>query len=448
MSLEAAVLIAFCAELVACVALSLPIPVALIIGLVLFCAYGVRRGRGLRELARLAADGVATARGVIVAMVLIGVLTAFWRASGTVAQIVLVASPFVTPAAAPLATFVLTGIMSFLTGTSFGTAATMGVVCMTMAKSMGADPLLIGGAILSGAYFGDRVSPISTSALLVRVVTGTDLAGNFRAMMRSAAVPLAAAVAVYALGGALGPHAQAAGAAGGATAALAAYFNQGMIALVPALLILVLPLMRVSVKGAMGASIVAAAAVCLFVRGIAPADLAAYAVFGFAAGDASVAQLMDGGGLVSMVNVVVIVSISSSYAGIFKGTGLLDGVRDHISGLARRVTPFGAVLAVSIPASMVACNQTLGIMLSHQLCAHVEPDARALALDLEDTTVVVSPLVPWSIACSAVVTMCGAPHLCFATAFYLWCIPAWRLGCALVKRHREERAAARVVAGC
>ena len=445
--MEFAVLTLFCIELIACVALSLPIPVALVIGLVLFCAYGVNEGCRLGELARMGFEGISTAKGVLTAFILIGMLTALWRASGTVAEIVLVASPFVTPAMAPLATFVLTGVMSFLTGTSFGTAATMGVVCMTMARSMGADPLIIGGAILSGAYFGDRVSPLSTSALLVRVVTSTDLAGNFKAMMRSAALPLAAAVLAYAAFGFTGVHTASGATGGAAITALAAYFDQGLVALVPALLVLALPALRVSVKGAMGASIVAAAAVCLFARGIAPAELAQYAIWGFSAGEPAVAHLMDGGGLVSMVNVAVIVCLSSSYAGIFKGTGLLDGIQKHISGLAERVTPFGAVLAVSIPASMVACNQTLGIMLSHQLCAHVEPSARALALDLEDTTVVVSPLVPWSIACSAVVTMCGAPRLCFATAFYLWFIPAWRLACALVRKHRAGRRGASVPAG-
>ena len=445
--MEFAVLTLFCIELIACVALSLPIPVALVIGLVLFCAYGVNEGCRLGELARMGFEGISTAKGVLTAFILIGMLTALWRASGTVAEIVLVASPFVTPAMAPLATFVLTGVMSFLTGTSFGTAATMGVVCMTMARSMGADPLIIGGAVLSGAYFGDRVSPLSTSALLVRVVTSTDLAGNFKAMMRSAALPLAAAVLAYAAFGFTGVHTASGATGGAAITALAAYFDQGLVALVPALLVLALPALRVSVKGAMGASIVAAAAVCLFARGIAPAELAQYAIWGFSAGEPAVAHLMDGGGLVSMVNVAVIVCLSSSYAGIFKGTGLLDGIQKHISGLAERVTPFGAVLAVSIPASMVACNQTLGIMLSHQLCAHVEPSARALALDLEDTTVVVSPLVPWSIACSAVVTMCGAPRLCFATAFYLWFIPAWRLACALVRKHRAGRRGASVPAG-
>lgn len=85
---------------------------------------------------------------------------------------------------------------------------------------------------------------------------------------------------------------------------------------------------------------------------------------------------MSGGGVVSMVNVSLVVCLSSSFSGLFDGTGLLDGVRGLVEGLARRVSPYAAVLAVSVPASMVACNQTLGIMLTSQLCGHAEAGTR------------------------------------------------------------------------
>lgn len=78
-----------------------------------------------------------------------------------------------------------------------------------------------------------------------------------------------------------------------------------------------------------------------------------------------------------MVNVSLVVCLSSSFSGLFDGTGLLDGVRGLVEGLARRVSPYAAVLAVSVPASMVACNQTLGIMLTSQLCGHAEAGAPA-----------------------------------------------------------------------
>lgn len=432
--METAVLVAFGIELVVCIVLGMPTWIGLAIGLALFLAYGLAKGHGLLDLLRMCGDGIATARGILITFIFIGALTALWRASGTVAEIVLLASPLVSPVMAPLATFFLTAGMSFLIGTSFGTAATMGVVCMTLARSLGADPLVVGGAILSGSYFGDRISPLSTSALLVRTVTGTDMAGNMRNMMRSALVPLIAAIAVYALWGCMTVGTASLVTGPDMLTNLSGYYGRSLVALLPALLVLILPLFRVSVRGSMAASIAAAAAVCLGLRGAAPLDLLRWAALGFTSGSAKLGSLMDGGGVLSMVNVAAIVCLSSSYAGIFEGTGLLRGVQRHIDGLARRITPYGAVLAVSIPTSMVACNQTLGIMLAHQLCHNVESDARALALDLEDTAVVVSPLVPWSIACSAVASMCGAPGTCFLAAIYLWFIPLWRLACALLAR--------------
>jgi Na+:H+ antiporter, NhaC family len=298
---------------------------------------------------------------------------------------------------------------------------------------MDANALVCGGAVLSGSYFGDRISPLSTSALLVRVVTRTDLSGNFRAMAKSCALPFAAAIAFYGLVGFAFASSAAAGSVE-AIDALGAAFDQGLVALVPAVLVLVLPLLRVDVKGAMGASIVAAAAVCVFVRGMAPADLLRCAVFGFSSANDTIQQLMGGGGLLSMVNVAVVVCLSSSYSGLFEGTGLLDGVRGHIESLAQHFTPFVAVLIVSIPACMIACNQTLATMLVQQLCSPVEPDSRSMALDLEDTVILISPLIPWAIACSATIQMCSAPELSWLAAVYLWLVPLWRLVLALGAR--------------
>ena len=91
-----------------------------------------------------------------------------------------------------------------------------------------------------------------------------------------------------------------------------------------------------------------------------------------------------------MVKVAAIVCISSSYAGIFQSTGLLDGLKAGLLKLGKRITPFGAILLASVCTSMIACNQTLSIMLTDQLGSELEPDARRMALDLENSAVLVS----------------------------------------------------------
>lgn len=153
------------------------------------------------------------------------------------------------------------------------------------------------------------------------------------------------------------------------------------------------------------------------------------ALSGYAAPDAAAGALLNGGGIVSMLRVAAIVCISSAYAGIFRATGLLDGATARIARLSRCIIPYGAMLCTSAVASMIACNQTLSILLTHQLCAGTEPDGAACAIDLENSAVILAPLVPWSIAGAVPLATVGAPEQSLLLACYLYLLPA----CVLVR---------------
>lgn len=141
--------------------------------------------------------GVRATAGIVIVMGLIGMLTGSWRASGTIARLVGDASGFISPAWSLTTVFIINGAVSTLLGTSFGTAATLGVISMTMTNAMGVDPLLAGGAVLAGVYVGDRCSPVSTSAALVAIVTHTSLYANIRRMFITGALPMALAVLLW-----------------------------------------------------------------------------------------------------------------------------------------------------------------------------------------------------------------------------------------------------------
>jgi NhaC family Na+:H+ antiporter len=85
---------------------------------------------------------------------------------------------------------------------------------------------------------------------------------------------------------------------------------------------------------------------------------------------------------------------------------------------------------------MVACNQTLAIMLTHQLCADTIPEKQELALTLEDTTVLTAALIPWSIASAVPLTAVGAPALGIAAACYLYLQPLWSLAVHVVRKKK------------
>ena len=94
------------------------------------------------------------------------------------------------------------------------------------------------------------------------------------------------------------------------------------------------------------------------------------------------------------------------------------------------------MLCTAVAASMIACNQTLSILLTHQLCADTEPDGPSCAIDLENSVVVLAPLVPWSIAGAVPLASAGAPEQSLLAACYLYLIPLYSLVRKLLRRRR------------
>lgn len=413
----------FCGALVLGILLDVSMLWALSLGLGLFWFYGRRRGFSWRALGRMTWEGVTTVGGILITFLLIGVMTALWRAAGTVPVLVCYAAELIRPGVFLLMCFLLNCGLSVLTGTSFGTSATMGVVCAAMGAALGVSPVLSGGAILSGAFFGDRCSPVSTSALLVAAVTKTNIYDNLRAMLRTALVPFLLSCGIYGLMG-LGLRGEGAGL--DLRAIFAGSFRLHWLALLPAAVILVLAALRVKVRLAMSLSILASLPICLFLQGMTPLELLRAALEGFTPADPAAAKLVSGGGLTSMLQVSAIVCLSSSYSGLFQKTGLLEGCKRGVARLNTRLGRYPATLLSSIPAGMAACNQTLAILLTAQLCREQYGDPRELALDLEDTAAITSPLIPWCIAGAVPLAMVGAPLTALPLAVYLWLIPLWR----------------------
>jgi len=426
--IEISVISAFALTLVICIGFDISILAALVFGFFLFFGYGLFKKHTVKEMCSLAFSGVKTVKNILITFVLIGIITAIWRACGTIPYIVYHATAVCSPGVMVLITFLLCCLISALTGTAFGTAATMGVICTTMASSMGIPMLYSGGAVLAGSFFGDRCSPMSTSALLVSTVTGTDLYRNIGSMVKTSVVPFVITCGIYAvLGMGTGGDFD--------TSQIQTLFATNFVlhpaALIPAAAIIVLSCFRVNVKITMSVSILCGMAVAFFIQGVSLTELLNIAVFGYRADEAELAALLSGGGIQSMVKVFCIVCLSSSYSGMFNGTGLLEGFRGSLTRLSTKILPFGSILLTSIITVMISCNQTLAIMLTHQLCMDTEPDPETMASHLENTAVVIAPLIPWSIAGAVPLATVGAPTISILTACYLYLLPLWNYAVAI-----------------
>ena len=422
--MEIIILAIFALSLTLCVIFDVSILIALVFGYLLFFGYGLYRRHSPKVLLKKSLSGILTVKNILLTFILIGMITAVWRAGGTIPYIIYHASGLCTPPVMLPLTFLLCCMMSVLTGTAFGTAATVGVICAAMAHTMSIPVYLTGGAVLAGSFFGDRCSPMSTSALLVSELTKTDIYTNIVGMVKTSVVPFVLSCAAYlGLGLMCGASENTADVAG----IFEANFNLTPIVLIPVAAIIILSLLRINVKIAMSVSIVSGFVTTLLTQDIGFAELLRSALTGYNPTDSELAALLSGGGITSMAKVFCIVCLSSCYSGIFRETGFLDGIRRHIDGMATYLTPFGCVLCTSLVCGMVACNQTLCIMLTDQLCGQLYPDKNERAIVFENTAVVVSPLIPWSIAAGVPLTSAGSSSLGIVFAVYLWVLPLWEL---------------------
>ena len=425
-------LLLFAAILIASIAAGIPIIIALLAGYAVFFIYALRRGFRPMAILGMSLSGISEARNILIAFALIGMLTATWRCAGTIPSIVCYAFGIVRPSWFLIATFLINSLISFLTGTSFGSVATMGVICMTMGNALGISPALTGGAILSGIFFGDRCSPVSTSALLVADITKTGIFGNISGMMRTGAVPFAAACVIY---GVLSISSSGNGTASAEfTVLFRGEFRIGLMPLLPAAVMLVLSLMRMDTRTTMAASIAAAIAVAIPYQGISISSLPEILISGYRSPSPELSAAIDGGGILSMVNVAAIVAISSSYAGIFSATGLLDSLKAAIAAMGRKLPSSVVIVMISIATSMIACNQTLATMLTHQLCSSLIDDRQEMALALENSVIVIAALIPWSIAGSVPLAILNAPLSSIPMASYLFLLPIWMMITDMWKR--------------
>ena len=397
----------------------------LLLGLAGFVVLAFFRGHSLPSLFSMLLNGSMQSLLVIRIFVLIGIITAVWRACGTIPFIVYYGIAYLSEQYFILSAFLLSSIMSILLGTSFGTVGTMGVILMVLAKSGNVDVNIVAGAIIAGAFLGDRCSPMSSSANLVAALTKTSLYLNLENMLKTSVLPFILTCAGYAFFSLSHPL------IGGNNPILAAIpqsFDLNPIVLLPAVLIIAMAAVKIDVKISMFLSSLVGMAIALFVQKVELLTLLEYVATGYQLGQQGpLSEVIKGGGLLSMLQVSLIVLISSAYSGLFAGTGLLRDIELAYELISRKTGIYISTLITSFVTSAFACNQTLAVMLTHQLAQETyekkQVNRYRLALDLENTVIVISPLIPWNIAGAVPAAALSADSGFIPYALYLFFVP-------------------------
>ena len=424
----------FSMSLIVCLFLNFSVVYALIIGYIIFISYGLIKGYNLKVLVKKSFEGMLTVKNILLVFILIGMITALWRASGTIAYIVYMGSKLISPSILILLTFLLCAVLSLLIGTSLGTAATMGVICASIGKAMGVNPYYIGGAVLSGIYFGDRCSPMSTSALLIAELTKTNLYTNIKLMIKTSIIPFIVTCLFYLF---LGFKSKVSNISVDVTEIFKQNYNLNIIVIIPAILIIILSILKINVKKTMLVSIVISFIIAMFIQRDSIVALINYSIFGYHHSNERLNLMMKGGGILSMVNVSLIVGISSSYSGIFKETKMLVSLKKHLKDFSKKTSSYFVIFLSSIISGAIACNQSLGTILINELCGELV-EKQKMAIILENTVILLVGLIPWNIAMGVPLKTIGIGVMSGIYAFYLYFLPLWNLFLGVIEERKYK----------
>ena len=424
----------FSLSLITCLLLKFSVVYALVIGYIIFIIYGLIKRHNLIILIKKSFEGVLTVKNILLVFILIGMITALWRASGTIAFIVYMGSKLISPSILILLTFLLCSILSVLIGTSLGTAATMGVICASIGKTMGVNPYYVGGAVLSGIYFGDRCSPMSTSALLIAELTKTNLYTNIKLMIKTSVIPFIVTCLFYLL---LGFKSTVSNISVNVTEIFKQNYNLNIIVIIPAILIVILSILKINVKKTMLVSIVISFIIAIFIQRDSVVALINYCIFGYHHPNERLNLMMKGGGILSMVNVSLIVGISSSYSGIFKETKMLVSLKKYLKDFSKKTSSYFVIFLSSIISGAIACNQSLGTILTNELCGELV-EKQKMAIILENTIILLVGLIPWNIAMGVPLKTIGIGVMSGIYAFYLYFLPLWNLFLGVIEERNKK----------
>lgn len=190
---------------------------------------------------------------------------------------------------------------------------------------------------------------------------------------------------------------------------------------------LILPLLRLSVTTSILISAASALAIAYFVQNISPSVIAHACIFGYESADTGLGSILNGGGMMSMLEVVVILIISCAYSGIFDGTGMMEPVHRAIEKSCRKIGRYATCLIFGIIGTVMFCNQTITTLLSGEVLS--EPyrqtcgSMQELAIDMENSNIVAAGFIPWCLGCKVPLTFMNVGPEAVPYAVYIFLIP-------------------------
>src|SRR4051794_23697355 len=404
-----------------------PLQVALLFSAAFVSLIAFKNGYTVEGVAQAAVSGVTAAMSAVFILLAVGALIGTWNMAGTIPTVVDLGIRLVSPAWFYLATAAVCAVVGMVTGSSWTTAGTLGVAFVGMSSVLGLDEAVAAGAVICGAYFGDKMTPLSETTVLVpRLVGGGLTVGtHVRNMVWTAGPALGISLVIFFfLGRSADPDA--AVSTDEARAALGAAFNISWLNLLPLVLLVVFAVLKMPPFLSILGSAVSAAVLAPFLQwdavvafvddpelgkvttGIKAGYAAMATGFESSSGVSQIDDLFSRGGMASMLTTIWLVLGALSFAAVMEYAGFLQRLLEPIVAHApTRGRLVAAVNASGIGLNVVAGDQYVADVLPARMFS-AEFERRGLPPELlsravEDSGTVTSVLVPWN-TCGAYIS--------------------------------------------
>ena len=377
-------------------------------------------------------NGVSRALPAVFILLLIGIIVGSWMASGVIPTIIFYGLSLIHPAIFIPVVALVTGIVSITLGSSFTSIATVGLAFMAIGEGLGFPAGLVGGAVISGAFFGDKLSPLSDTTNIAPAMAETDLFSHIKHMLWDTIPAFVIAIVLYAVVG----RTYVTGAADsevidGIKAGLADLFVIHPLLLLLPVLTIVLMLLRVPAIPALAGVGVLGGVVAVLVQGTAVSSIIQIMTNGFAveSGIASIDSLLNRGGMTSMLGTVALLVIATALGGILEESGSFELLTRKMMA---RVHSTGSLILSTVFSTFVVAfasgAQFLAIVLPTRTFVskykEMNIDTKNLSRCVESAGTVGINLVPWSVPAVFAAGIFGiGPGEFIPYAFFVFLVP-------------------------
>ncbi len=368
-------------------------------------------------------DNITSVGTSIVILLLIGAVSGSWMVSGVVPTMIYYGMKVILPEIFLFASCIISALIAVMTGSSWTTIATIGVALVGIGTAQGYEPGWIAGAIISGAYFGDKVSPLSDTTVLASSSAGTPLFTHIRFMMVTTVPSFAITLLIFLVVSLMHGDVEAAQAADFSNDLKATYNISPWLLLVPVLTALLIIRKVSAIATLFIAAVIAGIAAIIFqphilgaiatgaspdaasslsfINGFKGLFISYYGTTAIETGNAALDSLVSTRGMTGMLNTVFLIIAASCFGGVLVGSGMLQTLTDTlVRFVRRRVTMVASTVGTGIFANMITGDQYLSIILTSSLYKKLYQergyDPKLLSRSVEDSATVVSVLIPWN----------------------------------------------------